>query len=96
MDHTEFKQYLSRLEGLSPAKKRKLSDVLRVKDEGGAVAETFEKRISGGGHFPHCKHDQFQRCGTSHGIQRHLCKSFLKTFNAATGSTLVHLRKMEK
>ena len=39
MDHTEFKQYLSRLEGLSPAQKRKLSDVLRVKDKGELVGE---------------------------------------------------------
>ena len=59
MDHTEFKQYLSRLEGMSPAQKRKLSNVLRVKDEGEAVAETLEKRIFGGG-CPHCKHVRFQ------------------------------------
>ena len=50
MDHTKFKQYLLRLEGLGPAQKRKLSDALRVKDEGGAVAEALEKRISVGGH----------------------------------------------
>ena len=37
MDHTEFKQYLLRLEGLGPAQKRKLSDALRVKDEGETV-----------------------------------------------------------
>ncbi len=96
MDHTEFKQYLSRLEGLSPAQKRKLSDVLRVKDEGEAVAETLEKRMSGDGHCPHCKHNQFQRWGTSHGMQRYRCKSCLKTFNAATGTPLARLRKKEK
>ena len=96
MDHTEFKQYLSRLEGLNPAQKRKLSDVLRVKDEGEAVAETLEKRISGGGHCPHCKHVQFQRWGISNGMQRYRCKSCLKTFNAATGTPLARLRKKEK
>ena len=96
MDHTEFKQYLSRLEGLSPAQKRKLSDVLRVKDEGEAVAETLEKRMSGDGHCPHCKHNQFQRWGISHGMQRYRCKSCLKTFNAATGTPLARLRKKEK
>ena len=92
MDHTEFKQSLSRLKELSPAQKRKLSDVLRVKDEGEAVAETLEKRISGGGHCPHCKHNQFQRWGISHGMQRYHCKNCLKTFNAATG-TPARLRK---
>ena len=95
MDHTEFKQYLSRLEGMSPAQKRKLSNVLRVKDEGEAVAETLEKRIFGGG-CPHCKHVRFQRWGTSHGMQRYRCKSCLKTFNAATGTPLARLRKKEK
>ena len=49
MDHTEFKQYFFCLEGLSPAQKRKLSDALRVKDEGETVAEALEKRISVGG-----------------------------------------------
>ena len=53
MDHTEFKQYLLCLEGLSPAQKRKLFDALRVKDEGETVAEALEKRISVGGHCPH-------------------------------------------
>ena len=96
MDHTEFKQYLSHLEELSPAQKRKLSDVLRVKDEGEAVAETLEKRMSGDGHCPHCKHNQFQRWGISHGMQRYRCKSCLKTFNAATGTPLARLRKKEK
>ena len=41
MDHTEFKEYLLRLDGLSPAQKRKLSNVLRAKDEGESVAETL-------------------------------------------------------
>ena len=65
MDHTEFKQYLSHLEELSPAQKRKLSDVLRVKDEGETVAETFEKRMSGDGHCSHCKHNQFHKKDSS-------------------------------
>ena len=52
MDHTEFKQYLLRLEGLGPAQKRKLSDALRVKDEGETVAEALEKRISVGRTLP--------------------------------------------
>ena len=88
MDHTEFKQYLLCLEGLSPAQKRKLSDALRVKDEGETVAEALEKRISVGGHCPHCDHDQLQRWATAHGMQRHRCKSCLKTFNAVTGPPL--------
>ena len=96
MDHTEFKQYLLCLEGLSPAQKRKLSDALRVKDEGETVAEALEKRISVGGHCPHCDHDQLQRWGTAHGMQRHRCKSCLKTFNAVTGTPLARLRKKEK
>ena len=96
MDPTEFKQYLSGLEGLSPAQKRKLSDVLRIKDEGEAVAETLEKRISRDGHCPHCKHVPFQRWGISNGMQRYRCKSCLKTFNAATGTPLARLRKKEK
>ena len=96
MDDTEFKQYLLYLEGLSPAQKRKLSDALRVKDEGETVAEALEKRISVGGHCPHCDHDQLQRWGTAHGMQRHRCKSCLKTFNAVTGTPLARLRKKEK
>ncbi len=96
MDHTEFKEYLSRLEELSPAQKRKLSHVLRIKDEGEAVVETLEKRFSGDEHCPHCKHNQFQRWGRSHGMQRYRCKSCQKTFNAATGTPLAHLRKKEK
>ena len=53
MDHTEFKEYLSRLGELSPAQKRKVSHVLRIKDEGEAVVETLEKRFSVDEHCPH-------------------------------------------
>ena len=96
MDHTEFKEYLSRLEELSPAQKRKLSHVFRIKDEGEEVVETLEKRFSGDEYCPHCKHNQFQKWGRSHGMQRYRCKSCRKTFNAATGTPLAHLRKKEK
>jgi len=60
MGHTEFKPYLLCFEGLSPAQKRKLSDALRVKDEGETLGEALEKHISVGG-YPYCDHDQLQR-----------------------------------
>lgn len=96
MDQNEFKKYLARLNELNSRQQRKLLDVLRVKDEAEVVAEAFEKRISGKGLCPHCRHETFQRWGKSNGMQRYRCKSCLKTFNAVTGTPPARLRKKEK
>lgn len=99
MKQGEFAQLLKDLANLTPAQRSKLTrklqqdEIDRQADDQlvpPAVAEAAVEEC------PHCGHDKLNKHGHASGLQRWLCTSCKKTFNALTETPLAGMRMKHK
>ena len=95
MDHNQFQEWLSGIDGLSSEQKQQAQDVLLGKPEGAASLEAIEARMAKSRLCPHCDTSGAVSRGTARGLRRYQCKACKKTFNAATGTALQGLHKKD-
>ncbi|OGB41508.1 MAG: hypothetical protein A2W72_01060 [Burkholderiales bacterium RIFCSPLOWO2_12_67_14] len=94
MKATQFKSLLAGLASLTPSQRKKLADalsptappVLRARS-----MDALQPHVC-----PHCLGEKVVRNGVCDGLQRYLCRSCSRTFNATTGTPLSRLRDKEQ
>lgn len=95
MEHRKFGKLLEQLKELTAAQAEKVIAALRQREDGDAVRQTIEQRVSKAAKCPRCGAAHIQRYGMEHGLQRYRCAGCGRTFNALTGTPLARLRKKE-
>lgn len=93
MKATQFKALLDSLGSLTPSQRKKLAAALSPTAP--PVSPRALDRLQPGA-CPHCSSEQVVRNGVADGLQRYLCRSCSKTFNATTGTPLSRLRDKEQ
>ena len=88
MDHKQFQEWLSGIEGLSPAQRQQAQAVLLGEAEPSASLAAIEARVAEDREYPHCGTPGAVSRGKTRGLRRYQCKACNKTFNAATGTAL--------
>jgi transposase-like protein len=90
----ELKRMRAMVKRLNGRQRKVLAADLAAMEFAPAAAEVIERRADGAGHCPHCAGRRIVRNGNSGGLQRYLCRSCRRTFNALTGTPLarLHLR----
>ena len=96
MDHKQFQEWLSGIEGLSPAQRQQAQAVLLGEAEPSASLAAIEARVAEDREYPHCGTPGAVSRGKTRGLRRYQCKACNKTFNAATGTALQGLHKKDK
>lgn len=89
----DFALLLGLLARLTVEQKKRLGAALAAGDRHQAVLSVLEERLGPNPVCLHCRHEQVQRWGFSHGLQRWRCRSCQRSFNALTGTALARLRK---
>jgi len=95
MEHRKFGKLLEQLKELTAAQAEKVIAALRQREDGDAVRQTIEQRVTQATKCPRCGAAHIQRYGMEHGLQRYRCAGCGRTFNALTGTPLARLRKKE-
>lgn len=90
MKANQFKALLDSLASLTPSQRSKLTAALSPTASPSAPARALDRLQPCA--CPHCRSDQVVRNGVCDGLQRYLCRSCSKTFNATTGTPLSRLR----
>ena len=88
MDHNQFQEWLSGVDGLSQAQKQQLQGVLSGEAEEIASLEAIEARLAETRQCPHCDTPGAVSRGMARRLRRYQCKACKNTFNAATGTAL--------
>ena len=96
MDHKQFQEWLSRIDGLSLAQRQQAQAVLLGETEPSASLAAIEARVAEDRECPHCGTPGAVSRGKARGLQRYQCKACNKTFNAATGTALQGLHKKDR
>ncbi len=94
MKSTQFKSLLASLESLTPAQRKKLAAALYPAAPPAPVSRAIDGLQPEA--CPHCHGEKVVRNGVSDGLQRYLCRSCSRTFNATTGTPLSRLRDKEQ
>lgn len=92
----DFKGLLKVIEGLSPAQKQRLKEVLEGTSDEAAVLSLIEEGGMAQHHCPACDGEMLYRWGRMKGLQRYRCRACGKTFTALTGTPLARLRHKGK
>ena len=96
MDHKPFQEWLSGIEGLSPAQRQQAQAVLLGEAAPSASLAAIEARVAQDRACPHCGPPGAGSRGKTRGRRRYQCKACNKTLNAATGTPLQGLHKKDK
>ena len=88
MNHTQFQDLLSSIDGLSSQQKLALKSVLSGETEAAASLAAIEARLAETRQCPHCGTPGAFSKGMARGLRRYQCKACKKTFNAATGTAI--------
>ena len=88
MDHTQFQDWLSDIDGLSSQQKSAAKSVLSGENEAIASLAAIEARLAETRQCPHCGTPGAVSKGMARGLRRYQCKACKKTFNAATGTAI--------
>lgn len=96
MDHKQFQEWLSGIDGLSPAQRHQAHVVLLGESEPSASLEAIEARVADERQCPHCGTPGAISRGKARGLRRYQCKACNRTFNAATGTALQGLHKKDR
>ena len=88
MDHTQFQDWLSDIDGLSSQQKSAAKSVLSGETEAIASLAAIEARLAETRQCPHCGTPGAVSKGMARGLRRYQCKACKKTFNAATGTAI--------
>lgn len=94
MKSTQFKALLESLGSLTPSQRKRLASALGPAVTAAAPSPALEKLQPSA--CPHCASGQVVRNGMAGGLQRYICRSCSKTFNATTGTPLSRLRNKEQ
>lgn len=92
----ELKRMRTMVKRLNGPQRKILAADLAAMELAPAAAEVAERRLDGGTVCPHCAGRHIVKNGNSGGMQRYLCRSCRKTFNALTGTPLARLRMKGK
>lgn len=90
MKATQFKSLLAGVASLTPSQRKKLADALSPTAPPVLRARSMDALQPHA--CPHCLGEKMVRNGVCDGLQRYLCRSCSRTFNATTGTPLSRLR----
>ena len=96
MTPEQFRDWLSRVDELTPAQCQEAKAVLSNRPEGEASLEAIELGMDAERRCPHCGHGGAVSRGKARGLRRYRCKACGKTFSAATGTALNGLHHKER
>lgn len=84
------------LEGLTDEQRRCVAERVKTLSEQADSARLIAERLGAPTACAHCGNADVVRHGHSAGHQRYLCKACERTFQALTGTPVLHLRDREK
>ncbi len=96
MDHRAFLEMLGAVEGMTAGQAEKFSAAIEGRGQSDEVCRLIEQHFETDKKCPHCGEKHLQRCGKVSGLQRFLCMSCKKSFNALTGTPLARLHNKEQ
>lgn len=97
MEHRKFKKILGELkDDLTSAQIETLNKALANRGDLDEICRLIEQSFERDKKCTHCGEKNLQRCGKSSGLQRWLCMTCNRSFNALTGTSLAHLRHKER
>ena len=88
MDHPQFQDWLSGIDGLSPQQELAAKSVLSGETEATASLAAIEARLAETRQCPHYSTPGAVSKSMARGLRRYQCKGCKKTFNAATGTAI--------
>ena len=94
MKATQFKSLLAGLASLTPSQRKKLAEALSPTAPPVLRPRSMDALQPHA--CPHCLGEKVVRNGVCDGLQRYLCRSCFRTFNATTGTPLSRLRDKEQ
>ncbi len=96
MDHERFRDWLSHVDGLTPAQREEVMAALSGRPEGAASLAAIELGVDEARRCPHCGSGGAVSRGKARGLRRYRCKACGKTFGALTGTPLSGLHRKER
>ena len=96
MRNRDFSQLLLQITEMDHHQRSTLLNALTHLSDDTQVIECIESKFDADGKCPFCSHDNYYRHGFASGLQRYLCMSCKKTFNALTGTPFARLRHKDK
>ena len=95
MEHREFLKMVEAVEEMTAGQAEKLAQAIEQRDDLDEVHKLIEQSFERHKKCPHCGKTHLQRWSKSSGLQRWMCMSCNKTFNALTGTPLARMKKRE-
>ena len=86
IDHKQFQNWVSGIDGLSPPQREQTQDLLSGVTDENASLITIEAQLAETRQCPHCNTAGAVSRGMARGLRRYQCKACKKIFNAATGT----------
>ena len=96
MDRSQFQEWLSSMDWLSPEQKQQAQDLLLGEPEAVPSLDVIEARMAENRQCPHCDAPGAVSRGRARGLRRYQCKACKKTFNATTGTPLQGLHNKDR
>ena len=93
MDHKQFQNWVSDIDGLSPPQREQTQDLLSGVTGENASLMAIEAQLEETRQCPHCNTLGAISKGMARGLRRYRCKACKKTFNTTTGTALQGLHK---
>lgn len=94
MKPTQFRALLDSLATLTPSQHKELVSALSPTAASAATSQPLDRRQPS--ECPHCSSELVVRKGIADGLQRYLCRSCSRTFNATTGTPLCGVRNKKQ
>ena len=96
MDQERFRDWLTRVDDLTPAQRQEVSAALSGRPQGEDALAAIELGVDDERRCPHCASAGAVSRGKARGLRRYRCKACGKTFGALTGTALSGLHYKER